>query len=124
MTHKIIANESLDNLLVKQFEISFNFFNKVACGLWIMKIPDIINVVADKKRDETDEPGNLVVRSGKEPDEESVEEPAEESVEELQLGMQFYADMLNRLFFCIIIAVIFIAFGCTFVRAWAQYFYP
>ena len=72
-----------------------------------MKIPNIINDIADKKRDETYE---------------SAEEPVEESVEDLQRGMKFYADMLNRLFFCIIIAVIFIAFCCTFVRAWAQYF--
>ena len=70
-----------------------------------MKIPDIINDIADKKRDQT-------------------YEPDEESVEELQRGMKFYADMLNRLFFCIIIAVICIAFGCTFVRAWIQYFFP
>jgi len=68
-----------------------------------MKIPNIINDIADKKRDET-------------------YVPDEESVEDLQRGMKFYADMLNRLFFCIIIAVIFIVFCCTFVRAWIQYF--
>ena len=92
-----------------------------------MEIPDIINKVADKKRNETKEP---VEEPDEEPDEESVakpvekpaEKPVEESIEELQRGMKFYADMLNRLFFCIIIAVIFIAFCCTFVRAWAQYF--
>ena len=90
-----------------------------------MEIPDIINIIADKKRDETEE---LVVNNVEEPDEESVEKPVEkpvkESIEELQRGMKFYADMLNRLFFCIIIAVICIAFGCTFVRAWIQYFFP
>ena len=73
--------------------------------------------MADKKRDESDEPG-------KEHDFEFAEEPVKESVEDLQRGMKFYADMLNRLFFCIIIAVILIAFGCTFVRAWIQYFFP
>ena len=90
-----------------------------------MEIPDIINKIADKKRDETEE---LVVNNVEEPDEESVEKPVEKpvkkSIEELQRGMKFYADMLNRLFFCIIIAVICIAFGCTFVRAWIQYFFP
>ena len=73
--------------------------------------------MADKKRDESDEPG-------KEHDFGFAEEPVEESVEDLQRGMKFYADMLNRLFFCIIIAVIFIVFCCTFVRAWIQYFFP
>ena len=71
--------------------------------------------MTDKKRDETYEPGMEL-------DDESAEEPVEKSVEELQRGMKFYADMLNRLFFCIIIALICLAFGCTFVRACIQYF--
>ena len=39
-------------------------------------------------------------------------------IEDLQLGMRFHADMLNRVWFVIITLVIFVAFCTTFVQSW------
>ena len=75
----------------------FKFFTKVACGLWDIDIPENTNTIADKG-DET-----------------------EVDIEHLQLGMRFYADMLNRFLFLVITVTIFIAFFCTFVQSWVRY---
>ena len=48
-------------------------------------------------------------------DEEEVE------IQYLQLGMRFYADMLDRFYFFIITITIVITFFCTFVQSWIRY---
>ena len=79
------------------FAIPYKFFTKIACGMWNIEVPENTNMIADKG------------------DEELVE------VEHLQLGMKFYADMIDRLFFAIITVTIVITFFCTFVRSWIKY---
>ena len=66
-----------------------------------MKIPENTNLIADGKIDRS--------------------EYTEEDIASLQLGMQFFADMLNRLSFLIAIIAICLTFGFTFVHAWAHY---
>ena len=66
-----------------------------------MKIPENTNLIADGKIDRS--------------------EYTEEDIASLQLGMQFFADMLNRLSFLIAIIAICLTFGFTFVKAWAHY---
>ena len=73
------------------------FFTKMACGLWNIDIPENTNHIAEKG------------------------EEVEVSVEDLQLGMKFYADMINRFSFFIITITILIAFFCTFVQSWIRY---
>ena len=73
------------------------FFTKMACGFWDIDVPEKTNHIADK--------GDEV----------------EVDIEELQFGMKFYADMLNRLSFFIITFTILIAFFCTFVQSWIIY---
>ena len=65
--------------------------------MWDIDVPDNTNIIADKG------------------DEVEVE------VEDLQLGMRFYADMVNRLSFFLITITILIAFFCTFVQSWIRY---
>ena len=65
--------------------------------MWNIEVPQNTNMIADKG------------------DEELVE------VEHLQLGMKFYADMIDRLSFAIITVTIVITFFCTFVRSWIKY---
>ena len=72
-------------------------FTKLACGMWNIDVPENTNTIADKG------------------DEVEVE------VEDLQLGMRFYADMINRLSFFLITIIILIAFFCTFVQSWIRY---
>ena len=53
----------------------------MACGFWDIKVPKVINQIADGG-------SNKIYPEGHE--EEIIE------VEDLQLGMRFHADMLNR----------------------------
>lgn len=54
--------------------------------------------------------GNRIVPEGYE---EKIE------IEDLQLGMRFHADMLNRVWFVIIILVLCVAFCTTFIQSWS-----
>ena len=73
------------------------FFTKIACGMWNIDVPDNTNTIADK--------GDEI----------------EVGVEDLQLGLKFYADMINRLSFLFITITILITFFCTFVQSWIRY---
>ena len=75
-----------------------NFFTKLACGMWNIDVPDNTNTIADKG----DEIEDL-------------------EIEDLQNGMKFYADMINRLSFFLITITILITFFCTFVQSWIRY---
>jgi len=41
--------------------------------------------------------------------------------ESLKLGMKFFADTLNRMFFLIVVVLIAVIFCITFVQAWIRY---
>ena len=69
----------------------------MACGIWNIDVPENTNNIADKG------------------------DEMEVDIEHLQLGMRFYADMLNRFFFFLITSTIIIAFCCTFVQSWIRY---
>ena len=73
----------------------FKFFTTIACGFWNIDIPEDVNNIADNNQVKTDVP--------------------------IEILLQFYADMLNRLTFFIITCIIVAAFFCTFVQAWIQY---
>ena len=73
------------------------FFTKIACGMWYIEVPQNTITIADKG------------------------DEAEVDVEGLQLGMKFFADMINRLSFLLITIIILIAFFCTFVQSWIRY---
>ena len=73
------------------------FFSKIACGMWDIDVPENTNTIADK--------GDEI----------------EVDIEHLQLGLKFYADMINRLSFLLITITILITFFCTFVQSWIRY---
>ena len=73
------------------------FFTKIACGMWDIDVPENTNTIADK--------GDEI----------------EVDIEHLQLGLKFYADMINRLSFLLITITILITFFCTFVQSWIRY---
>ena len=76
------------------------FFTKMACGLWDIDVPKNTQIIADL------------------PHADKIEEM---EIAELKLGFQFYADMINRLWFFIITLIIIITFFCTFVQSWVNY---
>ena len=77
----------------------FKFFTTIACGFWNIDIPQDVNDIADKYKDETDVP-----------------------IDNLKHGKEFYADMLNRLTFFIVTCIIVAAFFYTFIQAWIRYY--
>ena len=73
----------------------FKFFTAIGCGFWNIDIPEDVNNIADNNKLETDIP--------------------------IEILLQFYADMLNRLTFLVITCIAVSAFFCTFVQAWIIY---
>jgi len=78
-----------------------NMFTKCACGLWEIEIPENTEEIAKHEDDGTFH--------------------KKFSIDELQLGFQFYADMLSRLWFFVICFIMILTFFCTFVQSWIRY---
>ena len=97
----------------------------MACGFWDIDIPKVTHLVANKGMSHivwliaqilAYQSAYHKIISGNKIVPEGYEEKI--AIEDLQLGMRFHADMLNRVWFVVIILVICVAFCTTFVLSW------
>ena len=95
------------------------FFNFISCGYWVIDVPEEMNQIAANDGPEelnqliydVDGIKLLVIRN------KEVKQP-ENLIEFRIKGFQFFADMLNRLTFFIIMTVLFVAFMFFIVECW------
>ena len=76
------------------------FFNAICCGVWEIEPPSLVIEITEHPTDDLH---------------------TKFDHEDLQHGFQFFADMLNRLIFAIVIIVQCTALFATIIPAWAQY---
>ena len=91
------------------------FFTAMACGHWNIDVPENTNNIARKKEIQIDDKDAQMGAT------KLIEHEKIYEIEDLQLGLKFYADMINKLAFFIISILYVITFFFTFVHMWIRY---